>query len=68
MTLVAIPMVSIDPNRYSNDVEIENGKKVLYVVLKQALCGALKAGLLFWKISLTVQKNEGSRSTPMTVV
>jgi hypothetical protein len=42
-------LVRIDPSKYQTYVVIENGKKVLYVVLKKALYGTLQAALLFWE-------------------
>ena len=37
------------PNCIANFVQIEKGREVLYVELKKALYGTLKAALLFWK-------------------
>eukprot|EP00978_Attheya_sp_CCMP212_P031313 scaffold117901_cov29-Attheya_sp.AAC.1 len=42
-------MVRIDPTLYKQFVIIENGRKVLYVELKKALYGTLRAALLFWR-------------------
>jgi hypothetical protein len=42
-------LVKIDPILYRKYVQTENGKQVLYVALKKALYGTLKAALLFWK-------------------
>jgi hypothetical protein len=42
-------MVRIDPKLYRQYVQVEKGREVLYVVLKKALYGTLKAALLFWK-------------------
>jgi hypothetical protein len=42
-------LVKLDPKLYRKYVQIEKGKKVLYVQLKKALYGTLKAALLFWK-------------------
>ena len=42
-------LVKIDPKLYRPYVLIENGKTALYVELKKALYGTLKAALLFWK-------------------
>jgi hypothetical protein len=42
-------LVKIDPKLYRPYVMNENGKSVLYVELKKALFGTLKAALLFWK-------------------
>ncbi len=42
-------LVKIDPAPYRKHVLMEKGKQVLYVELKKALYGTLKAALLFWK-------------------
>jgi hypothetical protein len=42
-------LVKLDPKLYRKYVQIEKGEKVLYVQLKKALYGTLKAALLFWK-------------------
>ena len=42
-------LVRINPQLYHKYVVIENGKPVLYVVLKKALYGTLRAALLFWR-------------------
>ncbi len=42
-------LVRIDPQLYRKHVQLERGKQVLYVELKKALYGTLKAALLFWK-------------------
>ena len=42
-------LVKIDPKLYRPFILIENGKTVMYVELKKALYGTLKAALLFWK-------------------
>jgi hypothetical protein len=41
--------VRIDPGLYRKHVQLKNGKQVLYVELKKALYGTLKAALLFWR-------------------
>ena len=43
-------LVRIDPTLYRKYIQMENGKMVLYVELKKALYGTLKAALLFWKL------------------
>ena len=40
-------LVRIDPKLYRKHVQTEKGKSVLYVELKKALYGTLKAALLF---------------------
>ena len=42
-------LVRIDPQLYRKHIQLERGKQVLYVELKKALYGTLKAALLFWK-------------------
>ena len=50
-------MVRIDPQLYNKFVVEERGKKVIYVELKKALYGTLRAALLFWQ-RLTAQFKE----------
>jgi hypothetical protein len=47
-------LVRINPQLYRKYVVIEGTKKVLYVELRKALYGTLKAALLFWRL-LTAQ-------------
>jgi hypothetical protein len=47
---IAEMLVRIDPKLYRKYVKNENGKTVLYVELRKALYGTLKAALLFWKL------------------
>ena len=42
-------LVRLDPKLYRKYVQLEKGKLVLYVELKKALYGTLRASLLFWK-------------------
>jgi hypothetical protein len=42
-------LIKIDPALYRKHVIMEKGKQVLYVELRKALYGTLKAALLFWK-------------------
>lgn len=42
-------LVQVDPDLYEKYIVYENGKPVLYVVLKKALYGTLRAALLFWR-------------------
>jgi hypothetical protein len=42
-------LVKLDTQRYQSFVTMEGNKKVLYLQLKKALYGTLKAALLFWK-------------------
>ena len=50
-------LVKLDPKLYRKFVQVEKGKNVLYVELKKALYGRLKAALLFWK-KLSAQLQE----------
>ena len=43
-------LVKLDPAMYRKYIILENGKKVLYVELKKALYGTIRAALLFWKL------------------
>jgi hypothetical protein len=47
---IAEMLVKLDPALHRKFVKDENGKTVLCVELLKALCGALKAALLFWKL------------------
>ncbi len=47
---IAEMLVKLDPKLCRKCVKDENGKTVLCVELLKALCGALKAALLFWKL------------------
>ena len=49
MKLEAELLVRIDPQLYRQHMQIERVKQVLYVELRQALYGTLKAALLFWR-------------------
>ena len=42
-------LVKIDPKLYHKYTKIVKGRPVLYVVLKKALYGTLRAALLFWR-------------------
>lgn len=43
-------LVKLDPGLYRKYVQIENGKPALYVELRKALYGTLRAALLFWRL------------------
>ena len=50
-------LVQLNKQKYSDFVVRENGSKVLYVKLKKALYGTLRASLLFWKnLTSTLKK------------
>jgi len=57
-------LVRIDPMLYRKHVQLERGKQVLYVELKKALYGTLKAALLFWKRLSTQLVEWGFISNP----
>jgi hypothetical protein len=42
-------LIKISPSTYAPHVATERVKTVLYVIIAKALCGTLKAGLLFWE-------------------
>jgi hypothetical protein len=46
--VMAEVILKIDPKQYQKYVTKENGKDVIYVILKKALCSTLQAALLFW--------------------
>jgi hypothetical protein len=50
-------LVKLDPKLYQKYIQMQNQKSVLYLELKQALHGTLKAALLFWK-KLSAQLKE----------
>ena len=43
-------LIRLDPEKYTKYVELCNGKKVIFLLLKKALYGTLKASLLFWQL------------------
>jgi hypothetical protein len=45
--IMAEVIIKIDPKKYTQQVTIENGKQVIYVILTKALYGTLQAALLF---------------------
>eukprot|EP00957_Ditylum_brightwellii_P183358 13966408-Ditylum_brightwellii.AAC.1 len=42
-------LTKLDPKMYRPFLKNEKGKPIMYVQLKKALYGTLKAALLFWK-------------------
>jgi len=42
-------LIYVDPGIYTEYIEIENGKEVIYLLLTRALYGCLKSALQFWK-------------------
>jgi hypothetical protein len=57
-------MVMIDPKLYRKHVQIDKGKHILYVELREALYGTLRALLLFWKLLTKRQKSWGFEVNP----
>ena len=57
-------LIRIDPTLYNQFVKIVNGKKVLYLLLKKALYGTLKAALLFYKKLVEVLTSWGFELNP----
>jgi hypothetical protein len=47
--VMAEAILKIDPKKYTKFIAKENGKDVIYVILKKALYGTLQAALLFWQ-------------------
>jgi Reverse transcriptase (RNA-dependent DNA polymerase) len=60
-------LVLLDPELYKKFVQTRNNKTVLYVELKKALYGTLKAALLFWKLLSQELKNMGFEVNPYDV-
>ena len=52
-------LVKIDPKMYKKYIQMSNGKPILYVELRKALYGTLKAALLFWKKLTATLKSWG---------
>jgi hypothetical protein len=57
-------LVLIDPKLYRKHKQIEKGKHVLYVELRKALYGTLRASLLFWKLLTKRLKSWGFKVNP----
>lgn len=57
-------LVRIDPKLYRKHIQIHRGKQVLYVELKKALYGTLKAALLFWKKLTSTLESWGFTANP----
>ena len=52
-------LVKLDPKMYRKHVQTEGGKTVLYVELRKALYGTLRAALLFWRMLTNKLKEWG---------
>ena len=57
-------LVKVDPKLYRKYVQMEKGKMVLYVELRKALYGTLKAALLFWRKLTGILKSWGFIPNP----
>jgi hypothetical protein len=57
-------LVIVDPKMYRKHVQIEKGKHILYVELRKALYGTLRASLLFWKLLTKRLKSRGFEVNP----
>ena len=57
-------LIRLDPELYNQYVVIEKEKKVLYLLLKKALYGTLKAALLFWKLLSSKLESWGFEINP----
>jgi hypothetical protein len=61
---IAEMLVKLDPKLCRKYIKDENGKSVLCVELLKALCGTLKAALLFWKLLWTKLVAWGCKINP----
>jgi hypothetical protein len=57
-------LVQLDPKMYRKYVQTVNGKSVLYVELKKALYGTMRAALLFWRLLTSKLVNMGFEVNP----
>jgi hypothetical protein len=57
-------LARIDARLYRKHIVIENGREVLYVTLKKALYGTMRAGLLFWRLLSKQLKTWGFETNP----
>jgi hypothetical protein len=57
-------LIRLDPDYYNQFVVMEGGKKVLYLLLKKALYGTLKAAKLFWQKLSSVLVSQGFKINP----
>jgi Reverse transcriptase (RNA-dependent DNA polymerase)/Zinc knuckle len=57
-------IVKLDPKLYRKYIQTEGGKLVLYVQLKKALYGTLRAALLFWRQLTTLLQEWGFTINP----
>jgi hypothetical protein len=57
-------LTQIDPKLYRKFIRDEQGKPALYVKLKKAIYGTLKAALPFWRLLSDVIQEMGFKITP----
>ena len=57
-------LVKLDPKMYRKYIQLEGGKKVLYVELRKALYGTMRAALLFWKLLTSKLEAWGFKINP----
>ena len=57
-------LVKLDPKMYWKYIQLEGGKKVLYVELRKALYGTMRAALLFWKLLTSKLEAWGFKINP----
>ena len=57
-------LTKLDPKMYQQYLRSEGGKLVLYIQLKKALYGTLKAALLFWKNLSSILQEWGFEINP----
>ena len=57
-------LVKLDPKMYRKYIQLEGDKKVLYVELRKALYGTMRAALLFWKLLTSKLEAWGFKINP----
>jgi len=57
-------LTQVDPKLYRKFIQDEHGKPVLYVKLRKAIYGTLKAALLFWTLLSDIIKEMGFTINP----
>jgi hypothetical protein len=62
--VMAEVILKIDPKQYTKFVAKENGKDIIYVILKKALYSTVQAALLFWENLSTELKKWGFEINP----